>query len=681
MTIRWKLVLGALAFLVLFVAVYVATSLVTRNQRSDGLVINLAGRQRALSEKMTKELLAYADRPGDDPWQTFEASKSLFLRTQVALLDGGTTEDTNQQEVGLPRSDDADVRDALGVVVDLSTRFFAAADKVRVDAKTAAQAASEVVRQTPVLIARVDAATARARAAIDEEGLDADQRAQWATVLGYLTRQPLLAQRASTLALDYLRLPTEAGKKELEAILQVFDGTQAALRSGGPVLRKLEDPSDFELISAAPSARVQERLLDVDEEWLTFRRSIGALTDAAVTKAEALTEAGTLTPSMRKGMNRVVSLKQDLAERRVGRVEAVQLAALVLGVVFVIVAAFVGARIGSHLTTAVGAARTIAAGDLTHRNAIPSSDETGQLLDSLNGMTEQLAHLVRQVQASGTRVGTSSSQIASSARRQEATVSELASTATQIAATSTEIAATAEQLRETMNQVGQVAEGTARAAANSKRGLEDMQRTMAHMVQGAETVTERLAAISQRTTRIASIVGTIMKIAQQTNLISLNAAIEAENAGELGLGFAVVAKEVRRLADQTTKASADVEQMIAEMQSSVSTAVMGMDGFSEDIRGGSQAVQEVVARLGRIIDAVADVTPRFASVRDGMSAQAEGAGQIAEGVRQIVDSSEETAASVRQTNAAIAELMKAAGTLQEGVQRFKVGAAGGANGR
>ena len=223
-----------------------------------------------------------------------------------------------------------------------------------------------------------------------------------------------------------------------------------------------------------------------------------------------------------------------------------------------------------------------------------------------------------------------------------------------------------------MNAVGEVSEGTSRAAANSKRGLEDMERTMSQMVESTEAVQERLSAISDKTAKISSVVTTIMKIAQQTNLISLNAAIEAENAGELGLGFAVVAKEVRRLADQTSKASKGIEQMVQEMQSAVSTAVMGMDGFSTDIRSGSDSVQTVATRLGKIIEQVEELVPQFDSVREGMSAQAQGAGQIADGVRQIVDSSEETAQSVRQTNTAIMQLARAAEELQSGVSRFRV---------
>jgi methyl-accepting chemotaxis protein WspA len=195
------------------------------------------------------------------------------------------------------------------------------------------------------------------------------------------------------------------------------------------------------------------------------------------------------------------------------------------------------------------------------------------------------------------------------------------------------------------------------------------------MVEGTEALQARLAAISEKTAKISTIVTTIMKIAQQTNLISLNAAIEAENAGELGLGFAVVAKEVRRLADQTAKASKGIEQMVKEMQSTVGTAVMGMDGFAEDIRSGSTAVQQAAGRMGGIIERVEHLVPQFDDVRQGMSAQAHGASQIADGVRQIVDASQETSQSVRQTNDAITQLTRAAQELQAGISRFRLNGA------
>src|ERR671931_1450091 len=118
------------------------------------------------------------------------------------------------------------------------------------------------------------------------------------------------------------------------------------------------------------------------------------------------------------------------------------------------------------------------------------------------------------------------------------------------------------------------------------------------------TIAERLTAIQQRANDITSVVTTITKVADQTNLLSLNAAIEAEKAGEYGRGFAVVATEIRRLADQTAVATYDIEQMVKEIQSAVSAGVMGMDKFSEQVRRGMQDIQQVGAQLSQIIHQV-----------------------------------------------------------------------------
>ncbi len=117
--------------------------------------------------------------------------------------------------------------------------------------------------------------------------------------------------------------------------------------------------------------------------------------------------------------------------------------------------------------------------------------------------------------------------------------------------------------------------------------------------------------MNEKTGNINSVVTTITKVADQTNLLSLNAAIEAEKAGEYGLGFGVVAMEIRRLADQTAVATYDIEKMVKEMQSAVSAGVMGMDKFSEEVRRGVEEVRQVSAQLAQIIHQVQALTPRF----------------------------------------------------------------------
>ena len=675
MSIRWKLILGSLSFMAIIGAVFIATSMVTSRQKADGRVINLAGRQRALSEKMSADLMIYARRPSDETWKTYNTTTKVFDATLNALLDGGEAPATmvyGGVTVKLPAASDQAIRDHLGAVAVMFSSFQGFAAQVKDEALAARESGDGVIRQVPQLIRRMDAAVAMIQRVIEDEELDADARAEWGAILSYTSRQSNLVQQLGTLALAYLRSPTEEKKTELDEVIEFFESTHNALMEGGYVVVDLGDPNDMEMIAAAPNPKVQTTLGSAADQWEQFRAALRKLQDAAVSNAQHVDEARALSPGMLSEMNAVVLRAQDLSESKVQTIETVQIGGLLLGLIFVVIAGVMGNRLGRNGAVAVDAAQTIADGDLTHRSDIRASDETGRLQGSFNEMAEQLSALVRRVQVSGVNVASSSTQIASSSRQQEASISELAASATQIAATSTEIAATAEELLNTMNGVNEVHQSAQGAAQQSQSGLVEMKSTMGQMVESTRTITERLTAISDKTAKISTVVTTIMKIAQQTNLISLNAAIEAENAGELGLGFAVVAKEVRRLADQTAKASAGIEQMVKEMQSAVSTAVMGMDGFTDDIRQGAGRVESVATNLEELIDVTQALAPRFDSVREGMTAQAEGANQIAEGVRQIVESSEETAESVRQTNTAILQLTDAAEELQAGVTRFKV---------
>jgi methyl-accepting chemotaxis protein WspA len=224
-----------------------------------------------------------------------------------------------------------------------------------------------------------------------------------------------------------------------------------------------------------------------------------------------------------------------------------------------------------------------------------------------------------------------------------------------------------------MNEVSQVAEATANLADNGKAALNRMETTMRQIMESSGMIAGKLAALSEKTTNINSVVTTITKVADQTNLLSLNAAIEAEKAGEYGLGFAVVAMEIRRLADQTAVATYDIEKMVKEMQSAVAAGVMGMDKFSEEVRRGVQEVQEVSGRLGQIIHQVQTLSPRFQIVNEGMHAQAAGAAQISETLTQLSEAAQQTAESLRQSNLAIDHLNGAARGLQASVARFKLG--------
>jgi len=242
----------------------------------------------------------------------------------------------------------------------------------------------------------------------------------------------------------------------------------------------------------------------------------------------------------------------------------------------------------------------------------------------------------------------------------------------EIGATSKEISATCKELVRTMNEVASGAEQSAALAGNGRTGLTHMEGTMRHIMEAAGAINARLAVLNEKAGNINQIVTTITKVADQTNLLSLNAAIEAEKAGEHGRGFAVVATEIRRLSDQTAVAIYDIEQTVKDIHSAVSASVMGMDKFSEEVRRGMQDVKQVGDHLTEIIQQVQALAPRIESVNDGMQAQATGAEQITEALGQLSESAQQTVDSLRQSTMAIDGLNQVVGGLAGGVTRLKV---------
>jgi methyl-accepting chemotaxis protein WspA len=311
-------------------------------------------------------------------------------------------------------------------------------------------------------------------------------------------------------------------------------------------------------------------------------------------------------------------------------------------------------------------------GDFTARLTLQRHDEFGVLGNGLNRLADDLSELVGQVQRSGIQVNTTATEIAASAKEQQSTSHEIAATTAEIGATSKQISATSKELVKTMNEVNKVAEATTELAGSGQAAIARMENTMRQMMEASSSITGKLAVLSEKTTNINSVVTTITKVADQTNLLSLNAAIEAEKAGEYGLGFAVVAMEIRRLADQTAVATFDIERMVKEMQSAVAAGVMGMDKFSEEVRRGVEEIRQVSTQLAQIIHEVQTLTPRFQTVNEGMHAQATGAQQISETLIQLSEAAQQTAESLRQSNQAIEQLNSAARGLQTSVARFKL---------
>ncbi|GAB5339324.1 MULTISPECIES: methyl-accepting chemotaxis protein [Pseudomonas] len=390
-----------------------------------------------------------------------------------------------------------------------------------------------------------------------------------------------------------------------------------------------------------------------------------------------------LTPAWTAGrlkLNDIITENKDVADRATNAIDDAVSAAKISMFVSLLVAVIAAGLCGLLLMRAIMAPMqrivailgTMRDGDLSKRLNLDRKDEFGAVETGFNDMMTELTALVSQAQRSSVQVTTSVTEIAATSKQQQATATETAATTTEIGATSREIAATSKDLVRTMTEVSTAADQASVAAGSGQQGLARMEETMHSVMGAADLVNAKLAILNEKAGNINQVVVTIVKVADQTNLLSLNAAIEAEKAGEYGRGFAVVATEVRRLADQTAVATYDIEQMVREIQSAVSAGVMGMDKFSEEVRRGMFEVQQVGEQLSQIIHQVQALAPRVLMVNEGMQAQATGAEQINHALVQLGDASSQTVESLRQASFAIDELSQVAVGLRSGVSRFKV---------
>ena len=288
-------------------------------------------------------------------------------------------------------------------------------------------------------------------------------------------------------------------------------------------------------------------------------------------------------------------------------------------------------------------------------------------------LTNNLTSLILQIQQSGIKITSSATQIAASGKQLEATMTEQAASTNEMAATVKEIAASSGQLVKTMDEVEYTSAATAQGTGESQQDLIHMEKTMRMLAEATNTISSKLGTISDKANSINSIVTTITKVADQTNLLSLNAAIEAEKAGEYGTGFAVVAREIRRLADQTAVATLDIETMVKEMQGAVTTGVMEMDKFTKDVERGVDDVRNIGGKLESIIGQVQTLNPRFKQVSSSMEGQSEGAQQISQGMVQLSEASSQTTQSLREINSGIRELNETAQGLRQRISGYKVG--------
>jgi methyl-accepting chemotaxis protein len=328
--------------------------------------------------------------------------------------------------------------------------------------------------------------------------------------------------------------------------------------------------------------------------------------------------------------------------------------------------------ITTPLRRAVSLADTIAGGDLTARVEIHSTDEISQLITALNAMSKNLHTIIDQV-------STASQQVADTANHLNSTADRTSAGASEVSAQTGTVATAGEEMSSTSGAIAHkcqmAADGAERASISAQHGTVVVEKTVSVMGQIADTVLESaktVESLGARSEQIGQIIGTIEDIADQTNLLALNAAIEAARAGEQGRGFAVVADEVRALADRTTKATKEISKMIKTIQNETRSAVAAMEQGVQQVETGTSAAAKSGAALRDILEHINDVVMQVNQIATAAEEQTATTSEISNSMQQITLIVRDTVDGAHESATAASHLYGNAEELQRVVRQFRL---------
>ncbi|HEU5401722.1 MAG TPA: methyl-accepting chemotaxis protein [Terriglobales bacterium] len=328
----------------------------------------------------------------------------------------------------------------------------------------------------------------------------------------------------------------------------------------------------------------------------------------------------------------------------------------------------------TRLRTVVDRVKDIAEGegDLTQRIRIVSDDEIGELSHWFNMFIDKLQTIIRQVSSSTQQLASACEQISESAKQMAIGAGAQQNQTAQVATAMQEMSASVTQVS---GNASLVAEHSLAAVKDAREGGQVAERAVEMMCTASESVdlvAQQIADLGRRSDQIGKIVGVIDEIADQTNLLALNAAIEAARAGEQGRGFAVVADEVRKLAERTTTATKEIAGMIASIQNETKVAVGSMEKSAAHVQQGVEAIRGAGTRLELIIEGAEKAAEMITQIAAASSQQASTTDEINSNINEIARISNESAGGAQESAKACEHLSVLASDLQLLVRKFKV---------
>jgi methyl-accepting chemotaxis protein len=343
-----------------------------------------------------------------------------------------------------------------------------------------------------------------------------------------------------------------------------------------------------------------------------------------------------------------------------------------------VVYALVRKMVTRPLSSSVDLANSIAQNDLTVDDLpVDSEDEIGEATNALNKMKNNLRHIIQSIAGTAEHVASASEELSSSANLQAQGAETQKDQAAQVATAMQEMSSTVLQVSENSSKA---AEASRQAAETARKGGSIVDDTLGKMRAISESVSstaKKVEELGKSSDQIGRIAGVIDDIADQTNLLALNAAIEAARAGEQGRGFAVVADEVRKLAERTTTATKEIAQMIQNIQSETKVAVVAMESGTKQVEEGLASTGQAGDALKEIIHMSEQVGEMITHIATAATEQSSASEEVNNNMEQIAKLVRESADGAKQSAQACQDLSGLALDLQKMVGTFRIGDSAG----
>jgi methyl-accepting chemotaxis protein len=404
-----------------------------------------------------------------------------------------------------------------------------------------------------------------------------------------------------------------------------------------------------------------------------YRDAVGQYRDAQLVSVQALakmTELGQQLLDNSEQLNSSQNAKRDADTRQAQSTLGIAtVVALILGV---LAAWIITRQITVPLGQTLVAVERVASGDLTHNLSVDRRDELGQLQGSIQRMTVELRQLISGIGEGVTQIASAAEELSAVTEQTSAGVNSQKVETDQVATAMHEMTATVQEVARNAEEASEAAVAADQQAREGDKVVNEAIAQIERLATEVGHSTEAMAELKRESDKIGSVLDVIKSVAQQTNLLALNAAIEAARAGEAGRGFAVVADEVRSLAQRTQKSTEEIEELISGLQNGTRQVATIMDNSRELTVSSVELTRRAgtsLESITRTVSAIQSMNQQIAAAAEEQSATAE---EINRSVLNVRDVSEQTSAASEQTAASSVELARLGSHLQALVGRFRV---------